>query len=530
MAEGWKRLWSFFGRLPWYRFAAGVLAGGAGLLVTFLMRAFGLGVFLPEIAVDFVVGRIPGGIESFFIRTLGEGAKLLALLTALAVFLLLPGVYATFFRRVQRWLKNRWLVIAFYTFSSAGIVLVVILPLLDAGFLGSSTSVGAGFAVFSQLIGYWLYAAILDHALVEVAAEYPEGFSLSRRQFIIGTIGAVAVAALTIYGLGSLISKKGRLVFASIAEMFANEQTPTERFYVVTKNLIDPDLHADVRAGRWQLDVAGLVSTPTAYSYGPQPPPKINLLTVAAISEFVTLECVSNEVGGNLISTAAWKGPRLADLLLAAGVDPAADWVVFTCADGYTAAVPMSKAMDPTSLVAVQMNGGELATAHGYPARIIVPGLYGMFHAKWITKIEAVTGTVLGYWQEKGWTNSDFDPKTGLENGRVHTVAIIATPPDNTVIQGAVTIGGVAFAGDRGISVVEVRIDGGAWRAATLSLPSLSNLTWVLWTLSLGSPSSGSHKIEARAVDGNGVPQIETPAPPFANGAEGYDSITLLVA
>src|SRR3989442_1632693 len=192
------------------RHGAGMLAGGAGLLAMFLMRAFGLGVFLPEIAVDFVVGRIPGGIESFFIRTLGEGAKLLALLTALAVFLILPGIYATLFRRVQRWLKNRWLVMAFYTLSSAGIVLLVILPLLDAGFLGSNTAVGVGFTVFSQLIGYWLYAAILDHVLVDVAAEYPEGFSLSRRQFIAGTIGAIALAGLTIYGVGSLIAKKGR--------------------------------------------------------------------------------------------------------------------------------------------------------------------------------------------------------------------------------------------------------------------------------------------------------------------------------
>src|SRR5216117_3669928 len=142
--------------------------GRRGLLVTFLMRAFGLGVFLPEVAVDFVVGRIPGAIESFFIRTLGEGAKLLALLTALAVFLVLPGIYATLYRGVQRWLKNRWLVMAFYTFSSAGIVLLAILPILDAGFLGSNTSVGIGFAVFSQLIGYWLYAALLDYLLVDV--------------------------------------------------------------------------------------------------------------------------------------------------------------------------------------------------------------------------------------------------------------------------------------------------------------------------------------------------------------------------
>ena len=524
MAVGRTGPWAFIRRLPWYRFAAGALAGGAGLLVTFVLRVFGLGVFLPEVAVDFVVGRIPGGIESFFIRSLGEGAKLLALLTALVVFLVLPGIYAVLFRRVQAWLKNRWIVMAFYTFTSAGILLLAILPLLDAGFLGSNTYVGAGFSTLSQLLGAWIYAALLDHILVDVAQEYPEGFSLSRRQFIIGSIGAVAIAALTFYGLASLISRKGRLVFASISEMFANEQTPTERFYVVTKNLIDPDLHPDVQAGRWQLNVAGLVSNPTTYSYGPQPPPKIDLLTLPAISEFVTLECVSNEVGGNLISTAVWKGVRLADLLQAAGVDPAADWVVFTCADGYTAAVPMVKAMDPASLVAVQMNGGELTTAHGYPARIIVPGLYGMFHAKWITKIEAVTGAALGYWQQKGWTNSDDG------NGRIHTVAIIATPPDNTVVQGAVTIGGVAFAGDRRISAVEVRMDGGAWRTAALSLPTLSNLTWVLWTLSLGSPASGSHKIEARAIDGTGMPQAATPAPPFPNGAAGYDSITLLVA
>src|SRR5437016_6915494 len=137
VAEGWKNLRAFIRRLPWYRFAAGVVAGGVGLLVTSLMRAFGLGVFLPEIAVNFVVGRIPGAIESFFIRTLGEGAKLLALLTALAVFLILPGIYATLFWRVQRWLKRRWFVIAFFTLTSAGILLLWILPLIDAGLLGS---------------------------------------------------------------------------------------------------------------------------------------------------------------------------------------------------------------------------------------------------------------------------------------------------------------------------------------------------------------------------------------------------------
>ena len=176
------------------------------------------------------------------------------------------------------------------------------------------------------------------------------------------------------------------------------------------------------------------------------------------MDEFVTLECVSNDVGGNLISTAKWSGLQLATILQTAGVDRTADWIVFTCADDYTAAIPIAKAMDPATMVAVRMDSEPLTRAHGYPARIIVPGLYGMFHAKWLTKIEAVQGEYRGFWQQKGWTNE----------GQIHTTAIIATPPDNAVVESAVTIGGVAFAGDRGISAVEVSTDGGqTWNLAT---------------------------------------------------------------
>ncbi len=490
------------------------------MLVTFLMRSFALGVFLPEIAVDFAVGRTPGAIESFFIHTLGEGAKFLALLTALGVFLVLPGIYAVFFRRIQRWLTNRWYVMAFYTLSSAAVLLVFILPLLGAGFFGSATFVGPTLATLSQLLGAWIYAAVLDHILIDVAAEYPEGFSLSRRQFLVGSALAVIATVLAFYGLASLAAQKGRLVFGSIQEMFANEVTPTPEFYVVTKNLIDPDLHPDVRADQWRLTVGGMVSNPASYAYA-------QLTGLAAVNEFVTLECVSNEVGGNLISTADWTGVRLSTLLQSAGVDPTADWVVFTCADGYTAAVPMPKAMNPATIVAFQMNGpNELTPAHGYPARIIVPGLYGMFHAKWLTKIEATRGEYLGYWQQKGWTNSGYEAN-GQENGRIHTTAIIATPRDGSVVGSQVTIGGVAFAGDRGISAVELSIAGGPWIVANL-YPAKSGLTWRLWTFLWTPPASGSFKIVARAVDGAGTLQESTIESPFREGAKGYDSITLL--
>jgi len=396
------------------------------------------------------------------------------------------------------------------------------LPLLGAGFFGSATFVGPTLATLSQLLGAWIYAAVLDHILIDVAAEYPEGFSLSRRQFLVGSVLAVLATALAFYGLASLAAQKGRLVFASIQEMFAKEVTPTSEFYVVTKNLIDPDLHPDVRAGTWRLTVGGMVANPASYAYA-------QLTGLAAVNEFVTLECVSNEVGGNLISTADWTGVRLSALLQSAGVDPTADWVVFTCADGYTAAIPMPKAMDPATIVAFQMNGAnELTSAHGYPARIIVPGLYGMFHAKWLTKIEATRGEYLGYWQQKGWTNSDYDVNTGQENGRIHTTAIIATPRDGSVVGPQVTIGGVAFAGDRGISSVEVSTDGGrTWTAANL-YPAKSGLTWRLWTFLWTPPASGSFRIVARAVDGTGTLQVSTPAPPFREGSAGYDSITLL--
>ncbi|TLZ75159.1 MAG: hypothetical protein E6K14_01720, partial [Methanobacteriota archaeon] len=428
---------------------------------------------------------------------------------------------AAFFRRIQKWLKNRWYVMAFYTLSSAAIVLLFILPLLGAGFFGSATFAGPTLATLSQLLGAWIYAAVLDHILIDVAAEYPEGFSLSRRQFLIGSAFAVIATALAFYGLASLAAQKGRLVFASIQEMFAKEITPTSEFYVVTKNLIDPDLHPDVTADRWRLTVGGMVSNPASYRYA-------DLTGLAAINEFVTLECVSNEVGGNLISTADWTGVRLSALLQSAGVDPTADWVVFTCADGYTAAIPMPKAMDPATIVAFQMNGAnELTSAHGYPARIIVPGLYGMFHAKWLTKIEATRGEYLGYWQQKGWTNSNYGIN-GQENGRVHTTAIIGAPRDGSVVGSQVTIGGVAFAGDRGISAVELSIGGGPWTAATLYPPE-SGLTWRLWTFVWTPPGSGSFKIVARAVDGAGAPQESMPAPPFPNGSAGYDAITLLV-
>lgn len=493
---------------PWGRFAAGVAAGGAALALTSLLRALGLGVFLPEVAVDFVVARIPGGVESLFIQTMGEGAKVLAVLVALGVFLLLPGIPATLFRAAQRRLPGRWAVITAYALGYAGLNLLVALPLLGGGLAGSGTRAGPWFAAFSQLLGGWLYAALLDYLLVDVAARLPATFLGSRRRLLVAGALTLVGVALALYSFGRLVATPGRLAFASVAEMFDKEVTPSDEFYVVTKNVVDPT----VDVGSWRLAVDGLVARPATYAYA-------DLLARAAAEEYVTFECVSNEVGGDLISSAKWGGIPLADLIAAAGPQPAADWVAFTSADGYTVGVPLTRAMAPGSLLALKMNDEVLGVKHGFPARVVVPGLYGMFSAKWVTRITLVQGEFVGFWQAKGWTN----------RGAIRTTAIIATPAPNAVVRGPVTIGGVAFAGDRGISRVEVSTDGGAtWRPATLRPPK-SGLTWVLWTFPWSPPSGGSYRIVARAFEGDGTPQEASPSPPFPNGASGYDAITLLV-
>ena len=517
------RVWARIRRLPWYRFAAGIIAGAPGLALTFFMRISGIGVFLPEIAVDFTVGRISGNFESFFIRTMGEGAKLLALITALTVFLLVPGLYAVPYRWIEKRIRNRWVVFAMYGLVPAAISLFAILPILNAGFVGANTAAGVSGAVISQVLSSFLFAAFLDYFLVDVSARHPEGFSLSRRQFIAAVAILAAAAAVAVTGLTTLVTRPSRLFFASVQDMFSKRETPNDEFYVVTKNLFDPV----VDAATWKLEIVGLVTTPATYTLS-----ELQQRT-DSLEEIVTLECVSNEVGGNLVSTSRWTGIPLANLLAAAGVDPTVDpttaWVAFTCADGYTVGIPLTKAMNPSTLVAFQMKTDPLPPKHGGPARIIVPGLYGMFHAKWLTRITLVQGAFVGFWQQKGWTNSELVP--GGERGRIRTTAIIATPGYNSVVSDPVMIGGIALAGDRGISRVEVSTDGGTtWAPALLEAQPLSGLTWVLWTFNWTPPGGGSYRIVARAVDGTGTPQETTAAPPFSDGAAGYDSIPLLVS
>jgi hypothetical protein len=233
----------------------------------------------------------------------------------------------------------------------------------------------------------------------------------------------------------------------------------------------------------------------------------------------VTIACVSNEVGGRLVGNAKWTGVRLRDVLDLAGVHDAATQLVGRSYD-FTAGMPTAWVMDEARepMIAVKMNDEPLPPAHGFPARLIVPGLYGYVSAtKWLTDLELTTLEAFdGYWVPLGWAKE----APILTQSRIDT-------PNGTVAAGRVAIAGVAWAPDRGISKVEVGIDD-TWYEADLSTP-ISDATWVQWKLAWDA-TPGQHRLTVRATDGEGVLQEERRSPPAPDGARGWHTVGITVA
>ena len=286
------------------------------------------------------------------------------------------------------------------------------------------------------------------------------------------------------------------------------EITDASGFYLVSKNLYgDPNLDA----GPWRLTVGG-EGAEHSFTLTYQ-----DLLNLPAVEQITTLECISNVVGGNLMSSARWKGVMLKDLLAMAGVKAGATKVVFHAADDYSDSIHLSKALDPLTLLAYMMNDAPLLPAHGFPARIIVPGIYGMKHCKWITKIEVVNYDFRGYWQQQGWN----------DDAVINLGARIDVPQDNSTqrIKRPLSIAGVAFGGAKGVSAVDVSTDNGAsWQRATLKQP-LGAVTWTLWELPWTPTRADKYAIVARMIDLQGYVQQPVLADPFPNGATGYHRI-----
>ncbi|MGI8549244.1 MAG: molybdopterin-dependent oxidoreductase [Dehalococcoidia bacterium] len=276
------------------------------------------------------------------------------------------------------------------------------------------------------------------------------------------------------------------------------EVTSAAQFYVMGKNVDDPAPNSD----SWRLTLRGHAGRLLRLDYN-------QLLALPRVDQYVTLRCISNDIGGHLMSTALFSGVTLAALLQRVGLAPDADTVVMRAVDGHEESLPLAVALRPDVIVAYAMNGMALSREHGFPARVVVPGLYGFRQVKWLSDLHFSRGPYLGHWEKLGWTTA----------ATVHTVAridLVRTAADG------VEAAGFAFAGDRGISGVQVRVDGGPWAAATLNAPPLSSYTWLQWRALLPSRRG---VLEARAIDGDGRVQEEQQHSLFPDGATGFHHV-----
>ncbi|MFN0092871.1 MAG: molybdopterin-dependent oxidoreductase, partial [Acidimicrobiales bacterium] len=362
-----------------------------------------------------------------------------------------------------------------------------------------------------------------------VAFESPLDPAATRRGFFAWT-GAAAAGAAVAGGVGRRLSGATSKVEEARAQVtlpplpapeppagrlddvagISPYLTPNGEFYRIDTALVTPR----VDPSSWRLKVRGLVERPFALSFD-------ELLALPSISQAVTIACVSNEVGGELVGNAVWQGVPLAELLDRAGVGADATQVVGRSVDGWTGGFPTEIALDGRpAMVAYAMNGEPLPVRNGFPARLIVPGLYGYVSAtKWLTEIELTRlDRFDGYWIPRGWSKL----------GPIKLQSRIDTPrADDVRRAGPVAVAGVAWAPTRGISGVEVRIGDGAWLPARLG-PALSDLTWVQWVFDWDA-APGQHRITVRAIDGDGSIQTADRAPVVPNGATGLHAIWVTV-
>ena len=289
---------------------------------------------------------------------------------------------------------------------------------------------------------------------------------------------------------------------------------PNDEFYRIDTALFAPR----VDAATWKLTVKGMVDREITLTYD-------DLAAMPQFDQYVTIACVCNQVGGSLVGNALWTGVDLRAVLDMAGVQPDAEQIVGRSVDGFTVGFPTSWAMDPARrpMIALGMNGVPLPVDHGYPARLIIPGLYGYVSAtKWLSEIELTTWSGFdAYWVPLGWAKE----APILTQSRIDVPRVGSTVPAGSTV----TIAGVAWAPDRGISAVEVSVDGADWQAAQVSVP-LNDATWVQWQLPWPASAPGTHEIRVRATDGDGVVQTEESTPPAPDGARGHHTISVEVA
>jgi DMSO/TMAO reductase YedYZ molybdopterin-dependent catalytic subunit len=499
------------------RALAGVTAGAAGLGTAELLAGLLPGAPSPLIAVgNLVIALQPPGAKQFMVDLVGEADKLILNLFIVVVATGITGGLGLLAPHRPR------LVAAGFGALSLFVALASRLDPLVEPVLAVLAAICA-LAVSLSVLHLLLRRG--SHASAPVATMPDWG----RRRFIGTSIGIVGTAALAgSFGRYLLERGPGAPGISAVpdpqrpapplpagaaldAPGITPIVTPNDRFYRIDTALLTPRLNAE----SWRLKVTGMVRSPFELDYD-------ELLAMPLHEQYVTIACVSNEVGGDLVGNARWSGVRLRDLLDRAGVEPAATQIVGRAFDGWTAGFPTAWVSGPEreALVAVSMNGEPLPAAHGFPARLIVPGLYGYVSAtKWLTEIELTTLEGFdAYWVPLGWA----------KEAPILTQSRIDVPRHRAqVAAGEVIVAGVAWAPDRGVARVEVSINGNAWTDAELSTP-ISDATWLQWIYRWNA-QRGPNQIQVRATDGSGEIQTARQTQPAPDGARGHHTIDVNV-
>jgi DMSO/TMAO reductase YedYZ molybdopterin-dependent catalytic subunit len=427
--------------------------------------------------------------------------------------------------------------------AGAVVFLLVVVVELSLGNLSGSVALSLLWLAilivgWGVLLGSLLAAKPLSQAAPDVAAE---SFRADRRAFLLKLAGGSVGLALAAWSLGRLSGAQQRKTTAgtppsgagatpqpletaiaraptatpasppqeriAVAPGTRPEVTPNADFYRIDINTLPPTIDA----ASWELKVSGLFDRPRTLMLS-------DLTAYPAVTQPITISCISNPIGGSLIGASYWTGVPFLTVLQDLGLSDQAQEIAIKSVDGFYESVVMEDMMDSRTLLVYGMNGVPLPIEHGFPLRIYIPNHYGMKQPKWITSIEAIDHKGAGYWVDRGWSATAIP----------RIISIIDTVATDTITDDHVPVGGIAWAGDRGIQKVEVQVDDGEWAEADLRVPPLSPLTWAQWRYNWPM-TGGRHTFRVRATDGAGALQIGKSGPAHPDGATGYHSVSATI-
>jgi DMSO/TMAO reductase YedYZ molybdopterin-dependent catalytic subunit len=501
----------------------------AGLLAVVVMGLLFLLAGIPtpvELFGDFVLQHIDVTTFLRLLITFAPNSKTaplgLALLGMLGIGVLLGWLYAALVRvslptDSYRPARREWLTALAFTVGMTLIGVVLFWNELRQNLFGPPLPWAMLLSALGLLLDFSVYSialCLLYRALLPRRIREQSGPAIQKRRQLLTRLGVAMLGVGTAAGTVALLREYlDRYTWYDGLKTWPRNNvlppiTPNREHYVVTQNAVDPTPNSAL----WRLEIVGLVGRAGIYTYE-------EIQQLPSTSRAITLECIANGVGDHLISTAIWHGVALRTLLERhGGALPTARYIAFYSVDGYNMSLPLNEVLEVDPILAWRMNGAELPQRHGYPLRVVIPGRFGEENPKWLTRIELTDHFVHGLYSSQGWYN-----------GPLHTMSRIDRPGGKLAVGQVVEIGGIAFAGNRGIQKVEVSTDNGqSWQQATLD-PPLSGDSWVFWKMQWRPERPGNYTLVVRATDGTGAVQTSRQRGTVPNGATGYHRVKVMV-